>query len=218
MHRVFSIIVAIIFLSGISQKNFAAEPSPLFDLSGSAPELTPDITRREVSIPKIDALDVEVGIYGGVLSVEDFGANYLVGLSGSFHFTEDFFVNANIGWSEIDDETYRRANLPLFGDNKTKKVQDLNALLGWNYLRGEMFWGNKHVFTTDLYLVAGAGTINFDSEDYFTWLVGSGLKVLPKDWIAIRIEGKLSQYRSSLLGYKKYTHNMDMLIGVNVYF
>src|SRR5262245_24925847 len=40
-----------------------------------APVIEPQIDRREVRVPKIRAHDIEIGVYGGMLSVEDFGAN-----------------------------------------------------------------------------------------------------------------------------------------------
>jgi len=192
--------------------------TPLFDLAGELPDMAPELKRREVEIPNIDALDFEVGLMGGMLNVEDFGANYFYGASAYFHITEDVFINANYGRSSIKDDTFRRLNLPLFGESGKRDITDLNFLVGWNFLTGEMFWSKNYAFSTDLYVVAGAGTINFDEEDYFNWLAGVGVKVLFTDWLALRFESKFSQYDSSFLGYEKKSHNIDIITGLSVFY
>jgi len=202
---------------GFSPMVMASDASPLFDLSGSLPEISPELDRRQVALPKVDALDVEVGVFAGTLSVEDFGANYFYGVSVAFHATEDFFLNGNAGFSSISDETYRRLDLPLFGASE-RKVKDYNLLLGWNVLPGEMFLTSGYTMTSSLYLLAGVGTINYDSEDYFNMLVGAGVKVLLKDWLAIKMESKISQYDSTLLGYKKTSHNVDIITGLSIFY
>ena len=196
----------------------AADGAPLFDLSGALPDMSPELSRRDVAIPNIDALDIEIGLYGGMLNVEDFGANYTYGVSGLFHVTEDFFINANYGRSQIKDDTFRRMNLPLFGESGERNITDLNFLLGWNFLSGEMFWSKQYAFTSDLYLLAGAGSINFDDESYFSVMGGIGAKILFTDWMALRFEAKLSEYDSSFLGYEKKSHNVDVITGLSVFF
>ena len=196
----------------------AADDSPLFDLSGALPEMSPELSRRQVAIPNIDALDVEVGIYGGMLNVEDFGANYTYGVSGFFHITEDLFINANYGRSQIKDDTFRRLKLPLFGESGKRNISDLNFLLGWNFLSGEMFWSKQYAFTSDLYLLAGVGSINFDDESYYSIVGGLGAKILFTDWLALRFEAKLSEYNSSFLGYEKKSRNVDVITGISFFY
>ena len=196
----------------------AADGAPLFDLSGTLPDMSPELSRRDVAIPNIDALDIEIGLYGGMLNVEDFGANYTYGVSGFFHITEDFFINANYGRSQIKDDTFRRMNLPLFGESGERSISDMNFLLGWNFLSGEMFWSPQYAFTSDLYLLAGAGSVNFDDESYFSVVGGLGAKILFTDWLALRFEAKISEYDSSFLGYEKKSHNVDVITGLSIFY
>jgi len=199
--------------------NVLADDKPsLFDLSGELPEINPDVERRDIVLPKIDTEDFELGVYAGVLSVEDFGANLMWGMKAIFHITEDFFLNGNVSYSEIDDENLRRLNLPIFGESKTRKVRDQSLLLGWNVLPGEAFFTDSYVFTSSLYILFGVGTINFDSEDYFTLTGGVGFKILPTDWLALSVESRISEYESSILGYKKHSHNTELSMGVSVFF
>jgi len=212
----FSICLSIIIIFPVMC--YAEDRPTLFDLSGELPEVSPEIARREVDIPKIDALDFEVGIYGGMLNVEDFGANYLSGVSAMFHITEDVFLNANYGRSQVKDENFRRLNLPLFGESGKRSISELNVLVGWNILSGEMFWSKKTAFTTDLYLLVGAGSVDFDDESYFEMIGGVGVKILITDWLALRMEAKVSEYESSFLGFKNKSHNVDAITGISVFF
>lgn len=215
----FKKILIINFFCLASMTNiFAAEQTKLFDLAGELPDISPELERREVNIPNIDALDIELGLFGGILNVEDFGANYFYGVSGFFHITEDVFLNANYGRSRIKDDTFRRLNLPLFGESGKRDISEMNFLLGWNFLSGEMFWNRNHAYTADLYLVFGAGRVNFDKEDYFNLIGGLGAKILFTDWLALRFEAKVSEYESSFLGYEKKSHNIDAIAGFSVFY
>ena len=212
------IFMSLFLIASFSTPLFAREDaSPLFDLSGSAPLLNPDIERRSIEIPNIDTENFEIGLYAGVLSVENFGSNYVKGASASLFITEDFFLTLNMGYSRIEDDAYREY-LPLFGESGGRDVTDSSILLGWNILPGEFFWANQQAFTSDLYLLLGMGTITFDQEEHGTYLAGLGLRIIPRDWFAIRFESKISEYKSNLLGYEKYSHNFDVVTGVSIFF
>lgn len=192
--------------------------SPLFDLSGATPALTPEIDRREFNVPGIDTENFEVGLFYGVLSVENFGANYLKGVNASFFITEDFFITLNMGFSSVNDSVYRRLNLPLFGESGKKDLRENSVLFGWNVLPGEFFWMGKQAFTSNLYVLAGKGTVSFDGGDYSTYVGGVGVRIIPRDWFAIRVESKISEYKTNILGYGKYSHDFDVVTGVSVFF
>lgn len=213
----FSFLLLLIFSVNVSAEESLA-PSALFDLSGQLPEIDPDVERRDLGLPALKSLDLEVGVYAGVMSIEDFGVNYSYGLDATFHFTEDFFMVGNMGFSTVTDQAYRRLNLPLFGENKTKSVKSNGVQLGWNFLQGEMFWGNSLVLSANSYVLFGAGVINFDSEDFFQMSTGVGMKLIPKDWLSIKVEAQFKEYESNLLGYKKYAHNTELLLGFGVNF
>ncbi|MEE8243477.1 MAG: outer membrane beta-barrel domain-containing protein, partial [Pseudomonadales bacterium] len=76
---------------------FAADPSDL--------ELEPLVVRepdrREVDVDKLDHENIEIGIFGGIMSVEDFGSDTVTGVRFAYHVTEDFFVEAMYGQTEL---------------------------------------------------------------------------------------------------------------------
>ena len=61
--------------------------------------IDPSVERREIRRADIDSENFEVGPYVGMLSIEDFGVNTVVGIKAIFHVTEDIFTEANIGFS-----------------------------------------------------------------------------------------------------------------------
>ncbi len=216
MRTITIFILLTLTLTAVAQETEA--PSPLFDLSGQLPEIDPEVERRDIIVPKLESLDLELGVVGGVLSVEDFGANYNYGIDATFHLTEDFFLLGALTFSRVTDRTYRKLNLPLFGQANGRDVQSQNVALGWNFLQGEMFWLNSLVVSSSAYILLGGGVITFDQEDYFQWSTGMGMKFLPKEWLSFKAEARFMEYESSLLGYKKYGHNMGLLLGIGVNF
>lgn len=211
-------IYLLFFLNGVFAAEEESAPSALFDLSGQLPEIDPEVERREIKLPQLESLDLEVGGYAGALSIEDFGANYSYGLDLTFHATEDFFLHAHYGLSKVTDKTYRELNLPLFGNDRWRDVSSTGVALGWNVLHGEMFWWDSLVLSSSAYVLLGGGVLNIDNDDYFQAMAGAGVKFIPKDWLSIKAEARFSEYESNLLGYKKYSHNMELLLGFGVNF
>ena len=73
---------------------------------GGDPIFTPEPERRAISEAKIDARDIELGLYAGFISIEDFGSDALFGASLGYHVTEDFFVEALVGMSEAGKTSF----------------------------------------------------------------------------------------------------------------
>jgi len=214
-----AIIVLYFSLITFATSSWADEKkSPLFDLSGATPGLTPDIDRRDFKIPDIDTENFEVGLFFGVTSVENFGSNYVKGINASFFLSEDFFITLNVGFSSVNDGVYRHMNLPLFGESGQRDLIENNVLLGMNVLPGEFFFMDRQAFTSDLYVLAGMGSVRFDEDEYSSLVLGLGVRVIPRDWFAIRFESKLSEYKTNILGYEKFNHNFDVITGISVFF
>src|SRR5947207_3295472 len=52
------------------------------------PVIEPQVDRRDIRIPKIKVDDIEFGVYGGILSVQDFGSKPVFGARLAYHLTE----------------------------------------------------------------------------------------------------------------------------------
>jgi len=65
--------------------------------------IQPQLDRREVKVPHINADDIEVGFYSGILSIENFSSQSVKGLRLAYHVTEDFFIEGVKAKSIISD-------------------------------------------------------------------------------------------------------------------
>ena len=54
--------------------------------------VVPEVTRREVKLPRFPSNDFDVGLYGGTFSTQNFGTSAVGGLRLGYHITEDFFT------------------------------------------------------------------------------------------------------------------------------
>lgn len=177
----------------------------------------PRVDRREVTIPRIDTEDFEVGIYGGLLSVEDFGSSSVLGGRLVYHVSEDFFVEGVYGQSTVTDEALCNLGLCLF----PTREQDLKyyALsVGYNFFPGEVFLSKSRAMTSAVYVLGGVGNTSFLDEDRFSFNFGIGIRMLPVDWLALHVTVRDYLFESDILGTNKMTHNFELTAGVSVYF
>ena len=181
------------------------------------PVIEPEVERRNVKVPKIDRENFEIGVFGGVINVEDFDANPSYGLRLAYHISEDFFTEATIGQTTVS----RNAAEIFFNFDLTRGERQFtyyDVSFGYNFLPGEMFVGRKRAFTTAMYVTAGVGGTRFAGDDEFTIALGVGYRMLVSDWLALHLDVRDHAYRSSLLGLEKVAHNLDANIGFTVFF
>ncbi len=179
--------------------------------------IKPDIHRRDILVPKIDTEDFEITAFYGVLDVEDFGSEPVVGIRAAYHVTEDFFVEATYAESEVKDDSFRRLGLPLF-PQETQDVEYYALSVGYNILPGEVFLGRNVAMSSSFYVLAGVGNVEFIDEDEFAYHAGVGLKVLPTDWLSVRFDFRDYIYETDLLGENEFTHNLEATINLGVFF
>lgn len=179
--------------------------------------IQPEVSRRDVKIPKIKSSDYEIGVYAGDLNVENFGSNAVYGARLAYHVSEDFFVEGIYGRSTISDQTYCNIGLCLFA----QRQEDLTyyALsLGYNLFPSEIFLGRRYAMNSTVYLLAGVGNTDIAAENHFTVNVGFGFRVLPRDWLALHITLRDHLFNYDLLGTSKLTNNLELTGGLSVYF
>jgi outer membrane beta-barrel protein len=191
------------------------------DLIGQDSEsvIEPQLDRRTISEASIDSEDFEGGVFAGVMSIEDFGNNFVYGLRGAYHITEDFFVEAAYGRTEADKTSYETLSggANLLTDSQ-RKLDYYTVALGYNLFPGEVFIGKRHAFNTALYLIAGVGNTDFADDSHFTVNVGTGYRFLVNDWIALHIDVRDYIFKSDLLGSDKTTNNLELTGGLSFFF
>ncbi|MFZ5724324.1 MAG: outer membrane beta-barrel domain-containing protein [Pseudomonadota bacterium] len=194
-----------------------AEDIDLLDPAADEPLIEPDLTQREVKDVKIDSENVEIGLYTGMLSIEDFGSNPLVGGMVAWHFTEDLFLQAHYYQSEAGLSSYE----VLSGNARLLAGRDYRAYdlsVGYNLFPGEAFVGRDRAYNTAFYLLAGIGSTDFADEDRFTLTLGVGYRLLMTDWLAWHVGFRDHLFASDVTGEDKNTNNMELNAGLTTFF
>ncbi len=193
----------------------AAEPEQL--------ELEPLVVReperREVDIDELDSEDFEIGAFGGIMNVEDFGSDTVTGVRFAYHVTEDFFVEGIYGQTTMGQTSFEllSGGAPLLTDDE-RDLTYYNVSLGWNVFPGEAFVGGRWAFKGSLYLVAGAGSTEFGGDDIFTISAGVGYRFIATDWLAFHVNVRDHFFESDLLGSMENKHNIEFSGGLTVFF
>ena len=101
----------------------------------------PEIERREVREADIDTEDFEIGIFGGLINVEDFSTNPIYGTHAAYHITEYIFVEGTYDRTSTDKTSAER--LSGFQIVNDRDLDYYNVSFGLNILPGESFIGSK---------------------------------------------------------------------------
>jgi outer membrane beta-barrel protein len=180
--------------------------------------IEPDLQRRDINESNIDSENVEIGVFAGILSIEDFSSNSVVGVSVAYHVNEDFFVQANYAESEAGRTSFEilSGGSPFLTDDE-RQYTYYNLALGYN-LNGEVFLTKNWVFNTATYFTLGAGSTDFGGDERFTLSIGAGYRVLLTDYFAVHVGLKDHVFNSELIGEEKSTHNIEYGLGATFFF
>ncbi|WP_315857546.1 outer membrane beta-barrel domain-containing protein [Microbulbifer agarilyticus] len=214
IRRIYVKLASLLLAGAMSSTALAQSSGDIDDI------ISPDLERREIREAKIDSEDFEFTVYlGGILSVEDFGTNRMIGGSLAYHINEDFFMEAAYGQATLGESSYERlsGSAPLLTDDE-RDLSMYNLSLAWNFLPGEIFILDKFALNSNLYLIGGAGNTNFAGEEHFTYNVGAGVRMLAQDWLALRLDVRDHIFEHEIFGEPLTTNNLSAQLGVSIYF
>lgn len=201
-------------LSGLSTAQSTTETNnPVLDNI-----VTAGLERREITEDQLDSEDWEIGLYGGLFSIEDFGTNSVTGLRLAYHMTEDFVLEANYGITKAKDSSIEvlGGGIQLLSDEQ-REYSYYNISLVYNLFPGEVFIGSRYAFKNSLYLVLGGGNTTFADNDYFTYTLGMGTRFYLTDAIALHATVKDHIFDIDLIE-DKTTNNLAATLGLSFYF
>jgi hypothetical protein len=118
------------------------------------PLIEPDVTPVPVTEALIDTENFEIGVFVGVLNIEDFESSLLYGGKLTYHFSESFFFEAGIGFAEGGETSFEKlaGNVEVLTDRE-RDYRYYNINLGYNVLPGEAFLTENYAFNTNFYLI-----------------------------------------------------------------
>lgn len=196
-----------------------AQQAPSTQRPANEQVVVPQVERRDVKLPRFPSKDIEVGLFAGVYSTENFGASGVYGLRLGYHITEDFFVQANLAQTKVSDENFRQL-LPGGGifPQPEEKLTYYNLTAGWNVLPGEVFIGSNRAKATSLYLLGGIGSTKLAERRNSTLNFGVGFRALLADRAAVHVELRDHVFTIDLLGPRESTHNLELTAGFSWFF
>lgn len=204
--------------SGVAAEKPEGDDKSLNQIIQQDPLITPAVERREVDEAAIEVNDFELGVFLGILSIEDFGTNPVLGVRLDYHLTEDLFLQGSIGISEAGSTSadFVSGGPTILGNDKDYLYY--NVLVGYNLFPGESFMGGEKAFNTAMYVVAGAGVTEFGGDERFTITVGGGYSVTLADYMTLHLDVRDHIFRIDITGEDKDAHNLELSFGLNFVF
>ena len=102
--------------------------------------------------------------------------------------------------------------------NSERKYTYYNVLVGYNIFPGEVFMTSKLTFNSAFYLLGGVGNTEFGGEDNFTVTVGTGYRIVLRDWLTWHVDFSDHIFNSDIIKKNQTTHNMDLTTGLTLFF
>ncbi len=215
-HIFLSICLLIVVLVGFTPAVFAATDPSALELE---PLVVREPERRKVDIDRLDTEDWEVGVFAGLMNVEDFGTDTLTGVRVAYHVTEDFFVEAQYGMTDLGQTSFERLSggAQLLTDDQ-REMSYYNLSVGYNVFPGESFIASRWAFKGGLYVIAGIGSTDFAGDERFTVNAGLGYRLIATDWLAFHFNVRDHIFDSDLLGKEETLHNIEFSGGLTIFF
>ena len=181
--------------------------------------ISPDLERRTIREDMIDSENFELGVFYGLLSIEDFGSNPVAGVTLAYHITEDFFVEAAYGVSKTEKTSYEllSGGVELLTEDE-RDLDYYNLSLGYNLFSGQFYPSAKRAINTRFYIIAGAGNTEFAAQKYFTYNLGAGLRLFATDWISADLSLRNHTFEHEIFGESKTVNNLESRIGLSLFF
>ncbi|MFW2373408.1 MAG: outer membrane beta-barrel domain-containing protein [Gammaproteobacteria bacterium] len=192
----------------------------LDDLQEFESVIQPEIKRTTFDESKIESQTIELIPTLSIFSIEDFGANIMLGIKAHYHATEDVFVGIEYGQSEAGKTSYEilsSGGAPLLNDDQ-RTYSYYMFTMGYNLLPGEAFFTDNITYNSALYLTAGLGSVDFGGNTNVVLAFGAGYRLLMSDFSSIYLEMRDHAFNSDIIGIDKLTHNLEFGFGYSFYF
>lgn len=212
-----ALLLSMIWIVPIKQ-SFAQDDSTVGDEDEAGSVIQPDLKRRDINKSAIDSENFEIGLFAGIISIEDFSSSPIVGARAAYHISEDFFVEASYAQAEAGETSFEilSGGAPFLTEEE-RDYSYYNLSVGYN-LNGEVFLTENLVFNSATYFTIGAGSTEFAGDENFTVSIGAGYRLLLTDYLAVHVGLKDNIFNSEIIGEEKTTHNIEYGIGATVFF
>ncbi|MES2661774.1 MAG: outer membrane beta-barrel domain-containing protein [Pseudomonadota bacterium] len=180
-------------------------------------DITDEARNKSAPLEVIDipSSNVMVGAYFGMLSIEDFGVQSVLGARAGYLINENLFIEADVLDSKFNQTSFESlTNTNLIAD-EDRIYQAYGIGLGWNILIGEAFWQKRKSIPSALHTKISVGNTKFAGDSNFTLNFAAGYQIFLSDHIGLRFETQDHIFSTDLLGVDKTTHNFQFDFGLN---
>lgn len=169
---------------------------------------------KKANIAAIDTERFEIGVFTGLLSVEDFNTNPVYGVAMRYYLFPSFFVEANSGSSATDKSSIEGNRNFIF----ERDFEYAGIVAGYKLIRGRSFWGKKRKFDTGLFLLGGIENVDFDEKSETGFVLGASYKTVLTDAFAVNLDFRNHIVSRELQGDEKQTINPEVTFGFSFFF
>ena len=200
-------------LGCVSISSFASE------ISSEEVDIKPIVERKDVLDEVLDTENFELGIQGGIISIEDFESSSWISAHLGYHITENFYLKARYGQGAGGKTSFEKLvnSAPLLTEEQ-REFTYYGLNIGYNLLPGEIFFSKDLVLNSLFSIELGAGSTEFAGDEQFTVNVTANYRVFINDWVAWDIGMSDYIFDTQVTGESKTTHNLNFVTGFSVYF
>jgi|GEM_PF-1074559 len=149
----------------------------------------------------IDNEYFEVGVFSGIINIQEFTSEFVLGANVSFKATEDFFLQFSYLQTDVDRSTYEidGGGLVSYFGGDDRSYTHYDFLVGYNIFQAEFFFREGKANLATLYVVGGVGDTKFGGEASFTYTTGIGYEVSFARRFVARLDYRDYRYTSTVV-------------------
>ncbi|MDT0595021.1 outer membrane beta-barrel domain-containing protein [Glaciecola petra] len=214
----FSLFAALAVCLLFSFSGYATANTSAFAQDSDDVQIDPNISRRDIDEFDIDSENIEIGVYAGIISIEDFSSDITAGARLTYHVNENLFIEANYAQATAGETSFEilSGGLPFLTEEQREYIYyDLSVAYNFN---GELFLTDSLVFNTDFFIIIGAGATDFGGDERFTANAGVGYRLLVTDYLSVRFDVRDYVFNSDIIGPEKSVHNVVFTLSTSFFF
>jgi outer membrane beta-barrel protein len=161
----------------------------------------------------------ELSVLGGGYAADLMSSSYLAVGAYTYHFSEDFGLEASFGYTRSRSEVVRIIEDRLATDlvRQDLPVYLYQGHLLWNLAYGKVRWFGSRISRFDFLLALGGGVTDNRSARGLTGSAGFGLKFYPTSYFAVRIDVRDQILNQELLGESRIVNNVLSTLGLSLF-
>jgi outer membrane beta-barrel protein len=176
---------------------------------------SPAVADDDISV--INEERFELGLYTGILSVEDFGSEPVAGLEFTYQLPNKWLLQASYGRAEVGQAAFESSQRQfLASDDRDFEYIALTG--GFRLIDGRSFWGSDFRFRSDIHLLFGPERVSFAGSDEWGFNAGLRYRVAFAEWLTGNVDFREHFVERDFIGDSKNTMNTEFRFGVNVLF